>query len=261
LNSLDSAKGVGYTNQTIKGNYDDNLINKQRIVYTANASGTNTLTANVAELTSVQNNLPIILIPSTKNTGAVTLNVNSFGALPVNKVRNITGSTVYTSLEDGDLQPNMPILIVKDSTGTRYLASYFGEDFARNSFYDYGNGVYGTVQSLLSGVVNATYTTVSLDETTQIASTTSSFSGIADLTIGGASLVQSVVNGDFSAGTTGWTGVDSTLSATSKVLSVTGTGTLNFPRVTKVTQIPYVASAKVFLIAKVGKFFLLKTIV
>jgi hypothetical protein len=246
-NNITSLEGVGYTNQTVKGNADNIQANKQLVMYTALASGTNTLTATISQLTSVQNNVPMILVPSAKNTSAVTLNINSYGALPVVKVRNVTGSTVYTSLEAGDLEANMPVLVVKDSTGVRYLMSNFGEEYARNVFYANADGTYSTVQSMIDSL---NVPTRSADQTVQAPAVTyvsGTEDGTINYTIGGQSLNNSVTNGNFASGTTGWSVSGGTQSASSNTDVVTGDGSQSYARIITTTSIPCISGKKVYL--------------
>lgn len=140
-------KGVGYVAETVKGNADNIASLKQKGIYTAIMTGTNTLTSTVADLTTVPANTTLRIVPSAKNTTNVTVSINSETALPLVKVRNTSGSTVYTSLESGDLQPNMPVFISKTPDSVRYVIVGFGETYARNVFYDNGDNTFTNLQT------------------------------------------------------------------------------------------------------------------
>jgi hypothetical protein len=85
--------------------------------------------------------------------------------------------------------------------------------------------------------------TLNLTELSQIQSVTDSYNGIAETEVGGATLNQVVVNGDFSSGTTGWTLAGSpTINTTDFVtppqsINIGGSAavskTLNYPTGTK----------------------------
>jgi len=154
INAITAIKGAGYTNETLVDNKNaiDTLENKG--IYTAVASGINSLTATVSELSSIDNNVVLKLIPSAKNTSTVTLDTNSDGVLPVVKVRNVSGSTIYTPLDEGDLQPNQPIFVTKSSDGIRYLMINFGELYARNVFYDNGDDTFTDIQTKTTDINN-----------------------------------------------------------------------------------------------------------
>lgn len=151
-NSITDLKGSGYTNQTVKGNYDLIQSTNQKITYTATVTGTNTLVGTIPELTSIQNNINIKIIPSTANTSSVTVNINSTGALPLVKVQNWTGSTVYAPLTDGDLQPNNPILITKSNDGLRYIWLEL-ENSANHIYFKNATNDFTDLQSKLTTMV------------------------------------------------------------------------------------------------------------
>jgi hypothetical protein len=98
---------------------------------------------------------------------------------------------------------------------------------------------YGTFATLKSRLDNAdvriektekpVQQSVSLTELSQIQSVTDSYNSIAEIEVGGATLNQVVVNGDFSGGTTGYAPGSATLAVSSKVLSITGNGGLSVP--------------------------------
>ena len=96
---IDEIKGAGWTNQTIKGNADAITALNRRVTYTVSPTGTNTLTATISQISTPLVNSIIKLIPTANNTGAMTLNVNGEGALPVTKVRTVSGSLVYAPME------------------------------------------------------------------------------------------------------------------------------------------------------------------
>lgn len=89
-------------------------------------------------------------------------------------------------------------------------------------------GAFGTLKQRLDSAdakikktETPTTSTVSLTETAQVVSVTDSYNGIAEVEVGGATLNQVVVNGDFANGTTGWIGNVSTITANNKELTVT----------------------------------------
>lgn len=152
LNDIESIKGTGYTDETIYDNAQAILALKQKGIYVTSVSGTNTLTATIADLATIPDNLAVIIRPLFANTATVTLNINGTGAKPITKVRNISGSTTYDILEAGDLQPYKPILLVLSSDGVRYIAENFGETFARNVFYDNGDTTFTSVQDKIADI-------------------------------------------------------------------------------------------------------------
>jgi hypothetical protein len=153
IDDINTIKGIGWTDETIRGNALEIVGLKSNDVYTVAMSGTNSLTGSIAEISTIPNDAIVKIIPSAKNTTTVTISLNGETAIPLVKVRNISGSTVYAPLEAGDLQPNMPIFITKSPTGIRYIAVGFGEQYARNLFYDNGDGTFTSVQSILDDVI------------------------------------------------------------------------------------------------------------
>jgi len=145
-NDITGIKGIGWTDETILGNALGIEGLKQKDSYTVVGAGTNAITGVISDISTIPNNAIIKLIPSAKNTTTVTISINGESSLPLSKVRNISGTTVYSSLELGDLQPNMPIFITKSPTGNRYIIVGFGEDYARNVFYDNGDSTFTSVQ-------------------------------------------------------------------------------------------------------------------
>lgn len=152
-NTITAIKGAGWTSQTIKGNYDEIQTLKQRASTTVLVTGTDTLAGTTTEVTTIQNNMNVKVIPSAFNTGAVTLNINSEGAKPLVKVQNQTGSTVYASLSAKDLSPNNPVLVTKSNDGLRYIL-LDAENYARNIYFENGTNDYTNLQTLLPTKAN-----------------------------------------------------------------------------------------------------------
>lgn len=142
-------KGVGWVDSTVHGNALQIEGLKEKDSYSVVPTGINSLLGTVSEITTIPNDMIIKLIPTAKNTGAVTLSINVETPLALVKVRNISGATAYAPLETGDLQPDMPVFITKSPTGSRYILVGFGQDFARNVFYEKEDGSFETVQENL----------------------------------------------------------------------------------------------------------------
>lgn len=155
-NTVTNMQGSGYTNQTLKGLDDAIIQTNQKVTYTTTVTGTNTLAGTITELITIQNNLNIFIIPTVANTGAVTLNINTTGALPLVKIQNWTGSTVYAPLEAGDLTPNTPTLIKKSSDGLRYI--YIGiENSASHVYFKKATNDYVNLQTKLEALDSTIY--------------------------------------------------------------------------------------------------------
>lgn len=155
-NTVTNMQGSGYTNQTLKGLDDAVIQTNQKVTYTTTVTGTNTLAGTITELITIQNNLNIFIIPTVANTGAVTLNINTTGALPLVKIQNWTGSTVYAPLEAGDLTPNTPTLIKKSADGLRYI--YIGiENSASHVYFKKGTNDYVNLQTKLAALDSTIY--------------------------------------------------------------------------------------------------------
>lgn len=65
------------------------------------AVGTNTLTATYEAITTLKNGLGVAFLNTTSSTGATTLNINGFGAIPIlkangNPVTNLKANGIYT---------------------------------------------------------------------------------------------------------------------------------------------------------------------
>lgn len=84
--------------------------------------------------------------------------------------------------------------------------------------------------------INEIHTKINTPQTTTVTNTTSIFSigntlsdsvyyGILDMLIGGQTLVNSIKNGNFSNGTTGWSAVSATINVADNILSCTANGT------------------------------------
>jgi hypothetical protein len=155
VDDINTIKGIGWTDESIRGNALEIVGLKSNDVYTVQMSGTNSLTGNISEISMIPNDSILKIIPNAKNTTTVTVSINGETAIPLVKVRNISGSTVYAPLEAGDLQPNMPIFITKSPTGARYIAVGFGEQYARNLFYDNGDGTFTSIQTKISDHLDA----------------------------------------------------------------------------------------------------------
>lgn len=150
LNALNALKGVGYINETVKGNSDLIASLKQKGFYICTTTGTDSLVGTITDLTTtIPNGTKFILLPNAKNTTTVNLVLNTTASLPITKVRNVTGSTVYAPLEDGDLQPNMPVVVVKSTDGARYLLVDKGEEYCRNIFFKKDDGSFVDLQTML----------------------------------------------------------------------------------------------------------------
>lgn len=155
LNTLEAMQGTGWTDESILANANAIASLKSKGVYTAATVGTNTLTATVADFVGEPPaNASVIIVPSASNTTTVTLSINSETAKPVVKVRNVSGSSVFTPLDAKDLRHNMPILVRKTADNVRYVLVNFGEDFARNVFYDNGDTSFSHLQDVLTPTLN-----------------------------------------------------------------------------------------------------------
>ena len=78
-------------------------------------SGTNTITASMTpSLTAYSAGMVVVLQPAGNNTGATTLNINSLGALDVQKYDG-------DALISGDLVTGVPALLVLDSGGDDWI--------------------------------------------------------------------------------------------------------------------------------------------
>ena len=156
LTLLENMQGTGWTSESLKANADAILSLKQKGVYTASTTGTNTLTATIADFTGAPpNSSTLVLVPSALNTTTVTLSVNGETSKPVNIARGKSGTIVYDVLQAKDLRPNVPVLVRKSSDGVRYVLINFGEDYARNVFYDNGDGTFESVQEKITTHLNA----------------------------------------------------------------------------------------------------------
>lgn len=150
-NTVTDLKGTGYTNQTIKGNFDLITQVNSRVTYPVAVTGTNTLVGTITQITTPLNDSILKIYPSATNTSGVTLNINGSGALPITKVQNWTGSTVYAPLEAGDLTPNQPTIITKSPDGVRYI--YIGiENSANHIYYKNADNTYTNLQDKLTGI-------------------------------------------------------------------------------------------------------------
>lgn len=82
-------------------------VNAVRVL--ASVAGTNTITGSLTpDLGSYSAGMSVILTPANNNTGAVTLNIDSLGALDVQKANG-------DALVSGDLVAGIPALLVLDS--------------------------------------------------------------------------------------------------------------------------------------------------
>ena len=147
--TLNDMKGSGWTSESLTGNAQAIASLKEKGVYTAIASGTNALTATIADFGAnpPPNNAVIILVPSALNTATVTISINSETARPLNIARGKSGTVSYDALSAKDLRPNVPMVIRKSSDGTRYILIGFGESYAKDVFYDNGNGTFTSAQA------------------------------------------------------------------------------------------------------------------
>lgn len=148
-------KGVGWINETIKGNADAITQVNGRVSYTVPVTGTNTLVGTIPQVTTVLNNAFVKIITTASNTGAVTLNINTEGALPITKIRTISGTSVFVPLDANDLRLNNQYLLTKSSDGIRWISLTHSELFARNSYFDNGDTTYTDLQSKLESIDTA----------------------------------------------------------------------------------------------------------
>lgn len=165
-------------------------------VYSFTASGAvNALTGTFAGVASLFGGLKINMnmTIALMNTGSCTLNFNALG------VKNIyinTGKGTKVALSGGELR------------GICQL-EYDGTDFV-----------------LLKELPPSTQNEVILDGSATIKSTFDSVSGMCDFEVGGATMNQVVVNGDFANGLNGWTVFGSpTVSFLNNVIRVVSDGT------------------------------------
>lgn len=99
---------------------------KNQVKMLGSVAGTNTITGSMSPaLTSYSDGMLVVFNPAATNSGAVTLNVNSLGAVTVNKLLN--GAS--TALVANDLVNGVPALVVYDSSASafRLINPYSGE--------------------------------------------------------------------------------------------------------------------------------------
>ena len=226
-------KPLGSENYNVandNGNMD--IIETFHINHKITPGGTSdAITGNVDNLKKYYDGLGIDIPIISNNTGPTTLNINGMGAKNVKKI-DLSG--IKQDLEANDL-----------IQGNIVQLKYDGTDFT----------VYGNL-----GKTNAQLADLSQPQTLPLStqSPVTSFptgtldGAVQDLVIEGQTLVNSVENGDFSDGTTGWSEVNSSLSESNNVLSITGDGSGASPRGRQVdTKVNASTGDLIFLYAKV----------
>lgn len=127
-------------------------------------SGTNTITASMANLAAYSSGLTVRFVPENTNTGATTININSFGAKNI----YLNGAT----LVGYELRKNCPVQLYYDGTQFNIVAGAHGDGtpiatvkpFAGatvpNGFLlCYGQAVSRTTYADLFGAISTTYGT------------------------------------------------------------------------------------------------------
>lgn len=117
-NGAPEGMSPGDVNDTIRQIMTDVAVESQRnsVKVLGSVAGTNTITASMSPaLTAYAAGTMVVLIPANTNTGAVTLNINSLGALDVQK---LSGS----ALAAGDLAAGVPVVLVLDSGADDWIA-------------------------------------------------------------------------------------------------------------------------------------------
>lgn len=148
-------------------------------------AGTNTVTGSLSpSLSAYVAGMQVVLIPANANTGSTTLNLNSVGALDVQKYT----SAGQVAVAANDLRAGIPALLLLDSGGDDWilLNPYSG------SLGDVTIGALTATSVTASGTVGAATVTSSGAVTATGAVTGSNFNGFANPS---ASIGLSAVNG------------------------------------------------------------------
>ncbi len=109
--------GVG--NPTLRNQYGtvDNIQDGDYLTVTS-VAGTNTVTGSMApSISAYVAGMKVVLIPANANSGATTLNLNSVGALDVQKYT----SAGQVALAANDLRAGIPALLVLDTGGDDWI--------------------------------------------------------------------------------------------------------------------------------------------
>ncbi|NCC16536.1 MAG: hypothetical protein EOM28_09335, partial [Clostridia bacterium] len=108
-----------------------------------------------------------------------------------------------------------------------------------NNYVSIGYGLVGLRE-------NMGYVTIQLLPLEQMKIVEGGYSSMAEFTAGGNTMQQSVVNGDFAQGTTGWNADSAIISAANKILTITGNGLSAFPQAGK-TETEIIVNGKYFI--------------
>jgi len=182
--------------------------NAQIGVYSLNAAGTaNVITATYTGLT-YYGGLKINMKVLATNTSSTTINLNSLGAKTV-KIINSVGTKV--DLAGGEL-----------TIGSIVNLEYDGTDFI-------------LLNKEVSDFSTPTTTTASVISLPNVGVVKSTFN---ELTLKGNTETNEITNGNLAVGTTGWDGVNATISASNNILSVIGNGGSDSPYVAQYSSIP-----------------------
>lgn len=164
-------------------------------LYQINGSGSDTITGTYTDLTYFTDMFIIVTTDGTNETETPTFNLNSLGAKSIKTIDK--DGTKY------DLMPGaMPkkAWLMYDGTDMILLNGFGLEESALTT-------IYGEISDLL---------------------TTSYGGAFVSMVLKGLTLVNSVSNGDFSGGTTGWSAVASSGSVTSNIYTNTADGTQTY---------------------------------
>lgn len=212
-----------HVNGTADNHNSDDILNTSSVIGTKVSDALNTVQQQVNALVISGTTNTTIGVYSLTTTGSVNAYIGTFsgltyfGGLKINATINVTNTGASTFNLNG-----LGVKNIKKMSASGSKLDLTGGDLKLNNKvqleYD------GTDFILLQESKSETYYTLAMTPTTSIQSVTDSYDGIIDAEIGGATLYQAVVNGDFANGTTGWVASNSTLSASNKVLSVTGNG-------------------------------------
>jgi len=202
-------------NTSEQGIYDAQL-------YGADAGGDDTYVLNLS--TTLAAGWMVRVKVSTANTGACTLSVNNgSNSYAIKKVT----SSGLADLDTGDIPAGATFAVIFDGT----------------YFVLVGPGLSAIEVAKYLAETTVTQSIISLPSTVQ--------KGQLSVTLQGNTVFPFVQNGNYADGTTGWTALGGTLSASNNILSLTGNGSANQLFARQDTAIPFVEGKKVFIRAKV----------